>query len=390
MKTLFIYIDPSFNSTLGHYSKLASNIHTYVNRRTDMDIIHLVNKNIEKSDLDTYELTPLFKHSAFINFDTQSINDVTSILDDFQKALFSFIKKESLNLDKYTKVVLYMYTANLEHINILLKLNQELQIPNLNIYTVLFYLDKEFTRGSFQGEYKERLKQTNTNWSSKINNFHLLFDSKRAQNLYQKYFDKPLQLNPVPLFQNTSETIQPKLKNKDKITVTYLGYQSFFHGFHIFYLLYNKLKNNPKYSFIVRANKSIKDENLMKRVENIKKDNNVIFLDKYIDNSQYQQIFEQTDVFVIPYLKNCYPVQTSGVFIEAVYKNKYLIAAKDTWMADNIKMLNNGTCFDSTKIDTIHEAFNQLLDKITDSKINEEKTKQFKSFYTVENLFKQF
>lgn len=385
MKKLLIYLDPSFNSNIGHYNRLAQNITTFVKNLNNIDFEHYINKSFTTQDSDTISH---FTNSAFINYDTQTEKDIDFILKSFQNEASIIFERIKTNKQMYSSIIIYMYTASLDHIKILSQLNKQFSIQNLHIHTVLFYLNKEFTRDNLKEEYKKVLIDFNNDFIKKNQkNFNIYFDSFKAKKLYKKFFKFDTHINPIPMYLDYQ-----KIKNNNlqkTITISYFGYQSYFHGFHIFYTLYKSLKNNPNLKFIVRANKLIHDDKLKNKITEIQNDNNVLFYENYINDELYNDVFNKSDIVVIPYLRICYPVQTSGIFIESVFENKYVIAADNTWMDYFIKKFNNGVSFDSTNLESIIMAFHELLDKIKKNKKNKKEIEKFKSFYTAKELFKR-
>jgi len=387
MKKLLVYLDPSYQNNIGHYNRLSSNIHSFVEEEKDIDILHFINKNV--NTINNPNIINHFEYSAFINYEKSSIEDTTKILSSFREDLKDIFLKIKEIQNNYSVISIYMYTASIEHLNIILEINKTYIINNLVIHGVLFYLNRGFTRGEIKKDYIDKillLSKSIKNNSS--NNFSLYFDSDIALNLYQKYFHQTLLINAIPLYKNNKK-IEIKNNIKSPMTISYFGYQSFFHGFHIFYLLYKKLKSNLNYNFIVRANKLIYDEALETRIKDIKNNPNVQFEEDYIEDDKYKEILQKSDIIIIPYLKSCYPVQTSGIFIESVFEDKYVIVASETWMDTHLKKMNNGISFDSTDIESIIDSFDILLNKIEFTQKEYKEIEKFKTSYTVEKLFKQ-
>ncbi len=392
MKNLFVYLDPGFLSQRGHYRNFAKQIHTYVDNDNDLEIMHFVNKNVDKEDIEKYKLNPIFDHIAYID-DQFEDSRLKIILTSFKKHLTDIFKKIKLQENKYDQIIFYMYTSHPHYIKIFALLNQEFRIKNIEIHLVLFYLNNAFCEGNKDSQYLNLLNNTDQTLADHDlkNKIYLHIDSDRAIEIYQPYFSNKINALPIPLNYRTKMEIKDnKVSRKnEKISLGYFGYPTNKHGFHLFYDLYTQIKDNKKFSFIVRANRHLSDKTFDEEIDQMKKDKNVSFYDEYISDKTYKSLIQNSDIIIIPYLKDAYPVQTSGVFIDATFANKHIVTTEDTWMGDKILILNNGVTFKDENSHELVKTLKTLVDQLPFT-FNHTEMENFKNLYTVNQMFETF
>lgn len=392
MKKLFVYIDPGFLSERGHYRNFAKQIHTYVDNSNDLEIMHFVNKNVDQEDIEKYKLNPIFDHIAYID-DNFEDSRLKTILTSFKKHLTDIFKNIKLQENKYDQIIFYMYTSHPHYIKVFALLNQKYKIKNIEIHLVLFYLNNAFCEGNKDDRYLNMLNDTNQTLTDRDikNEIYLHIDSDRAIKMYQPFFSNKIKALPIPLNYRTemeAKNNRASRKNK-KISIGYFGYPTTKHGFHLFYDLYTQLKDNNKFSFIVRANRHLSDKTFDEEIALMRNDEKVSFYDEYISDQTYKSLIQNSNIIVIPYLKDAYPVQTSGVLIDAVFANKHIVTTEDTWMGDKVLLLNNGLTFKNDNAHELIEAVKTLVDQFPFT-FNRTEMEKFKNLYTVNQMFKTF
>ncbi len=392
MKKLFVYIDPGFLSERGHYRNFAKQIHTYIDNNNDLEIMHFVNKNVDKEDVEGYKLKPIFDHIAYID-DNFEDSRLKTILTSFKKYLTDIFKNIKLQENKYDQVIFYMYTSHPHYIKIFALLNQKFRIKNIEIHLVLFYLNNAFCERKKDDRYLNLLNDTNQTLADHDlkNQIYLHIDSDRAIEMYQPYFSNKINALPIPLNYRTEIATKNNTvsKKNEKVSIGYFGYPTNKHGFHLFYDLYTQLKDNKNFSFIVRANKHLSDKTFDEEIDHMKKDENVSFYDEYISDKTYKSLIQNSDIIIIPYLKNAYPVQTSGVFIDAAFANKHIVTTEDTWMGDKVLLLNNGVTFKDENSYELIKIIKTLIDQLPLT-FNHTEMENFKNLYTVNQMFRTF
>lgn len=392
MKNLFVYLDPGFLSQRGHYRNFAKQIHAYVDNDNDLEIMHFVNKNVDKEDIEKYKLTPIFDHIAYVDDDFED-SYLKVILTSFKKHLTDIFKKIKLQENKYDQVIFYMYTSHPHYIKIFALLNQKFRIKNIEIHLVLFYLNNAFCEGKKDNQYLNLLNDTNQTLANHDlkNQIYLHIDSDRAIEMYQPYFSNKINALPIPLNYRTEIATKNNTisKKNEKVSIGYFGYPTNKHGFHLFYDLYTQLKEIKNFSFIVRANRHLSDKTFDEEIDRMKKDKNVSFYDEYISDKTYKSLIQNSDIIIIPYLKDAYPVQTSGVLIDAAFANKHIVTTEDTWMGDKVLLLKNGVTFKDENSHELIEAVKALVDQLPLT-FNHIEMENFKNIYTVNQMFETF
>ncbi len=88
--------------------------------------------------------------------------------------------------------------------------------------------------------------------------------------------------------------------------------------------------------------------NSLKRLEAklIKDYQNTLFVKEPLSSSQYKALIKKIDAFLLPYHPQSYDKRTSGVFVEAALNGKPMIVSDNTWMAEQVKLLDNGVTLD--------------------------------------------
>ncbi|MFT3975875.1 MAG: glycosyltransferase family 4 protein [Sphingomonas bacterium] len=70
-------------------------------------------------------------------------------------------------------------------------------------------------------------------------------------------------------------------------------------------------------------------------------------LSEPLDEAQYEQFIAQADLILIPYLREAYHAQTSGVYCEAAALGTPVVVPEGTWMADQLVRNGGGVVFES-------------------------------------------
>jgi hypothetical protein len=273
-----------------------------------------------------------------------------------------------------------MYTTNPLFIESFSILNRKYQIKNSEIRLVFFYLDNDFCKGLITQEYINLLRNINK-VITKEDNVHLFMDSDLAIELYQPYFTDELKILPFPLYKKSDfNNIKEPKKLNSKHRIGFFGYATKKHGFeHVFNLV--KRLDSTKYEFLIKANNQATfDKRIAWQFEAIEGADNVITCEDYTD--KYYERINSCDSIIIPYSPEDYPVQTSGIFLDAVCHNKQIFVTKDTWMERRLEEIGGGVAF---------AELDYLIEVIEDKKRIQynDRRKEFLNFFTVENFMKE-
>lgn len=380
MRNLLIYIDPGFLSEGGHYKTFATNIKNS-SKNSNWDYIHYVSKDVLQEDIRMYNLKKLFTYRAFLPNNLSSA-EIENRAKDFERKLKHIFKSLLIKRRFYKKVVIYMYTSDLLYIQKFSKICKKYKFKNVFIHVVLFYLDNNFCRGLDSPIYESLLKKTNSNVKD-CENLHIHMDSNLAIERYQRHFDKKITTFPFPLF-STKEIKQDSHKeisfnNKEKIKIGYFGYVTTKHGFNYVFELIKRL-DNTKYEFVLKINDNMqRDTELLWQMEVLKVLSNVKVITGYVQN--YLKLLKSCDLILIPYSIQDYPVQTSGILIDAILNNKQIITTERTWLGNTVKDINIGVTFRNI------EDLEEQIKKYKIRKIDYKQRDKFLRTFTVENFF---
>ncbi len=384
-RELFVYLDPGFMSEVGHYRNFANKIQSYATNKS-IDVQHYVNINISEKDKRLFNLSPVFKYNAFLDERVMDSEVIIKHLSDFKNKVSDIFNNLLALRDKYANITIYMYTCHTSHILILMEMYKKINYKNIDMHLVLFYLNHDILEQNNSPIALKSLQEINR--LNHSNNIFLHIDSSRAASIYQKYFDKKIQSFPIPL--HFKMDINSKLtvkQNKEKITLSFFGYADYKYGFHLFYEVYKYFSNH--FTYTVRINNKYTNQEFKDNIATLRSDENVLLIDEYLEEGEYRELFIKSDIVIIPYLNEYYPVQTSGIFIDSVWMDKLVITTVGTWMSDQVKILKNGFIF---KNNCSKSLINKII--IAEQKINNFKIKKnckiFKSNFTVEEMFEKF
>lgn len=377
---LFVYIDPGYTSGLGHYRNFAQKIHRYCTEN-NIEITHYVNKNIYFEDKKRFQLNPVFNYHSQIDDEDMTYTAIENRLNDFEeniKNIFLTLKEKEKD---YKQIKIFMYTCHPLHIEILTRLHKEFNLNTIELHLVMLQLNQKILFNKKNKTMEDLLSTINNRI---LKNIQIYFDSSRALKIYQNFFDKNIKILPIPLHHEKELNLNFTKHKSEKLTIAFFGYANIKYGFHLFYDLYCYFGN--KFNYIVRLNKKIHDIQFDNAINILKNDSNILFIDEYIEENYYTSLIHKSDIIIIPYLQETYPAQTSGIFIDSLWYDSFVIATNNTWMADIIKRTNNGLVFENNDVQSL------IIKVLLAKKILETNSIIFenneKLNYTVEKMFK--
>jgi FkbM family methyltransferase len=378
---LFVYLDPGYTGGIGHYRNFAEKIHRYA-IHNGIRIKHYVNKNISFEDKKRFDLQPVFNFNAKIDENDISYNEIEKRLDDFKQnieVIFSKIKQVE---DSYRKITVYMYTCHCFHIDLLTTLYERFGFVSVELHLVILQLNSSIINGEKNKIVEECLRRIDI--ASMHPDIYIYMDSNRAASFYQQFFKKKIDSLPIPLHHEKELKESSKMIQDTRQTISFFGYAEYKYGFHLFYEVYQYFSTYFKY--IIRLNNKIHNPEFNDKIEILKNDKNVLFIDQYIDETAYTSLMKRSDIVVIPYLQNFYPAQTSGIFMDAVWHDTFVIATDNTWMADMIIKVGNGLVFENNQAESLILSVLLAQKKCVAGRKNVSSEK-YKSLFTVEKMF---
>lgn len=146
-----------------------------------------------------------------------------------------------------------------------------------------------------------------------------------------------------------------------------LYFGSFFYGKGIDILVDATKKNSMNNTRIIIAGDP-STLNFDYDIDNLQKNENIIFLDRYISEEDMGKLFQAINFVILPY-RQTYKDGTSGVFVQAVLANKPLICPDIYPFNDVIRNYNLGTLFLPESSDELSQAIQRTsknYQKLTD------------------------
>ena len=95
------------------------------------------------------------------------------------------------------------------------------------------------------------------------------------------------------------------------------------------------------------------------------KTNKIEFVNSNLDNKAYDELLSSVNIIILPYNHISYKTRTSGIFLESISANKFVLASENTWMEDELRknFLSELVINDWTSIkllDFIYDNYNDI------------------------------
>ena len=225
-------------------------------------------------------------------------------------------------------------------------------------------------------------------------NIYFITDSNKLIDEYKKLTNLNISLLPIPhTFKQTDFVKFEFTKNNHSIVYTSLGSARKNKGFDILIdaiILLSKITNFENYQFILQSNYSKNETIIKSKIDliNSYNFNNVILIDRELNENEYYSLLNLSDVVLIPYDMGIYYANTSGIFTEAISFGRPVIVTKNTWMSDNLSIGSGYTFENRDVIDLalkIETSFNNYNDMLNESKGSSNK---WNMYHNSENFLK--
>ena len=358
-KSCLIFIDPGYLQNTGHYENYARSISAEATIQFT-EFYHYVNREVSEEYAKSHSLIRWFPCKAHINYpDLKDQYFMGFYTDSFASKLLALLRKHIETLSRDDSIYLFMYTG---HPRLLPLIAEVVNLPEFNKYNIsvtynLFYVSNSFSLNIINHDYIEMITEVAKALTEKdkLRRIKIFADSKRIIKDYQNFFNQKLNLLPIPF--GVKKTVENKKLNSQTIKLGYLGYTHSKQGYQYMKPLYMDILRKPELSnVILKIRHNITDINASivkdlrtlvgstERIEN--------YVNKFTDH-EYDQFFEDSDIILIPYQFELYPIQTSGVVVDALSRSKPIIVPENTWLSDQIEQFGAGVKFNGRDYESL-------------------------------------
>ncbi|MBD3391257.1 MAG: methyltransferase domain-containing protein [Chitinivibrionales bacterium] len=369
-KELFVYLDPGFLNELGHYENYARALREEACRR-GLEMLHFVNREASADVLTEFGAERMFVYLACIDDHPAHRRDAETALVAFAAKLHAILRRVVERGYGNARITMFMYTAHPLYFSVVAEALNDPAFKDLDIraYLSLFYVNNRFCLNIDCPDYVKDLHAISTQLE-RFDPGHkvvLCCDSPRTIERYAPYFRRPLHLIPIPLARGDYPGRAPG-GSRDGIRLGFCGYTLPKQGYPFARALYERLVADPAcrhVTFSVRHNIHFVSALTLPDIENFLSASERI--EHYIGHftpDKFDSFLESCDVILIPHLRIEYPVQTSGMFIDALCRGKIVVVPEDTWMADQLATYGSGATFASPDFASFYRAVRHVIDNI--------------------------
>lgn len=196
-------------------------------------------------------------------------------------------------------------------------------------------------------------------------------------------------LAPIP---HTSSACSRVPRHDSKVHVGYVGEARPNKGFHLLPFVINRVFQSPhahRAHFHIHAYSSDPKSPFYRQIlPRLIRPQITLYRDKLSDE-EYERLVSQLDIVLLPYTRDNYHAQTSGIFSEAMAQGKTLVVPRGTWMARQADKFGGGVAFCpddamdlSRQVTRAFELHEQL------SADAEQRSKRWGEFHNASNLLK--
>jgi glycosyltransferase involved in cell wall biosynthesis len=386
-KTL-VYIDPGYSTNFGHYTRMRKLIREEA-AASNVALHHYVNLDVPVEEADALGLIRRFKHKAAL----QWIEEPAESLRDFHEKLNDILHDLSTK-GPSGEYEFFMYTSHLLHLPIIAYLLNKYHaaLPGLSAHVCLFYIDPEFCLGVDGAEECKSMLTRVSRLIELCDPRHIMIvcaDSERTAQLYGPYFTRPLRLLSLPVESASSIAMKRKAEVNGSMTIGYIGQTTSRAGYDLVYHAYKRFSTMEAFNKVKFNIKHTRREALS-QIHSLflSESRNITHIDEFLSNEAYEEFISDCDIILLPYSRQYYPCQTSGVVVEALCRNKVVIVPEDTWMSDQIRDYGSGETFVSDGLESLVQA---VVKVITNFEYYNERTNrnitEYRNLHSCSNLF---
>lgn len=396
-KELLIFIDPGYLDGIGHYENYGLQLRLEAQHR-GVKFWHVVNRSVPGDKVAANGLTPLFLRPAFLGSVFHQPDELDFAITAFASKLHLVCRRMIKEGLQDHRITLFMYTGHPAYLQTIADVLNDALFQKLDIrfYFNLFYVDNGFARKMGCAGYLQTLSSLGQELERRDpgQKISLCADSERIRNVYDPYFNRPFSLIPIPLTSGkpaaalTEEGAQPQ----SPVTIGFLGYTHGKQGYPFIRRLYHDLFGSPDLADIrmcVRHNIFNTDpsnaENLRELLSQKERiDNHINFLSR----PEYLDLMDRCDILLIPHSQEEYPVQTSGMFIDALSRGKVVVVPENTWLSDQLNAYGAGETFSGNSYENFLNAVTRAVRRLPDLRRDRFRNlNEFCRFHCARSLF---
>ncbi|MDD3928061.1 MAG: glycosyltransferase [bacterium] len=178
-------------------------------------------------------------------------------------------------------------------------------------------------------------------------NIHLVSDSELLAYDYQQLTEMPISVVPIPHTIGDFDNKSDCMRQKNKLTIVIPGRFTPDKGASTIVAIIDKLVctgNIDNYMFKIQCyGNNEYDVHTLENIELLKHmdTQHVILLQDILDSNDYYRLLADADIVMLPYQASRYR-GTSGPFTEALAMGKPVIVTDNTWMSNQLKLLDTG------------------------------------------------
>lgn len=390
-KQLLVYIDPGFTHDIGHYTQMAASIGAYARKR-GIEMLHYVRAGVPADICSQFSLAPLFRYSAYIQAQEK---ELSKILEDFEAGLTAVRDRLAAEYQNYN-MRMYMYTCHPAHLPVFAKVFGSVEAMQLRVYCNLFHIDRDFCNGIHNIYYEHYLQHIKREFDRHNKNgcVHITNESQHSASKYAPWLGNQILVDAQPILEPPARVAVPQAAISDKVVLAYAGFPHERVGYPMVFRAYESLMKSDLAERVLFKVKHVKKhytpETLRLYEAFTAKTKNIIHETRFLPGDAYDRFLNECDIILIPYSKKQYPVNTSGVLVDALLRKKVVVVPEDTWMAEQIQRYGAGVTFESDNEKSFIAAIGKAVADFPALVENADRNyDEFIERHSVENLFRQ-
>ncbi|WP_320664279.1 glycosyltransferase [Prochlorococcus sp. MIT 1223] len=220
---------------------------------------------------------------------------------------------------------------------------------------------------------------------------YLFSDTNKLSDEFSVYTSKKIEVLPIPHV--ISQKDKEETQNNKSIRVGYMGDARTSKGFDLLpdvIEIYSNRNQGFDIQFLLQCSIRVRMENkVLEAINLLDSKPNVTLFRNSLSPIDYENLLNSIDIFLLPYSRNRYHSQTSGIFCEARSLGKCFVVPNGTWMSDEIEEFGGGYIFNSHTSESIEAALSRAIkNKCKLSEDSQRRSIDWKRYHNSENYFK--